>query len=140
MQEFIQMAAKNLGISESQAGSATGGILKMIQQHAAPADAQQLMSKLPGAEGLLGSAPQVMGASAGGGGGLGGLMGKAASMVGGKAGGALGAVAMLQQSGLDMSKINQFVPMFFNFAKGKVGADLIGKILGKVPELAKMAG
>jgi hypothetical protein len=32
------------------------------------------------------------------------------------------------------------VSLFFNFAKGKLGADLIGRVLGKLPELAKIAG
>ena len=52
--------------------------------------------------------------------------------------GALGALAMLQGSGLDMSKLSQFVPMFFTFAKGKAGNELVGRVLGKLPELAKM--
>jgi hypothetical protein len=136
MQEFIQMAASKLGISESQAGSATGGILNLIKQHAAPADAQQLLAKLPGADSLLASAPQVLGASTGGG--IGGMLGKVAGSMGGKAGGALGALAMLQGSGLDMSKISQFVPMFFNFIKGKAGNELVSRVLGKLPELAQM--
>jgi hypothetical protein len=139
MQEFIQMAVKQLGIPEGQASAATGGILQMIQKVAAPADAQQLLGGLPGASALLSQAPQVMGSSSGGSGGLmGGLMGKVAGAVGGQAGGALGALAALQQSGLDMSKAGGLVSLFFNFAKGKLGADLIGRILGNAPELAKL--
>jgi hypothetical protein len=142
MQEFIQMAVKQLGINENQATAATGGILQMIQKHAAPADAKQLIGGLPGADALLQKAPQVLGSSSGAGGGgmLGGVLGKASSMLGGQAGGALGAMAMLQQSGLDMKKAGSLVSLFFNFAKGKLGADLIGRVLGKLPELAKIAG
>ena len=141
MQEFIQMAVKQLGISEGQASAATGGVLQLIQKHAAPADAQQLINGLPGAADLLQQAPQVVGSGTGGGGGggmLGGLMGKAATMVGGQGGAALGALAMFQQSGLDMSKAGGLASLFFNFAKTKVGPDVIGRVLGKLPELAKL--
>jgi hypothetical protein len=67
-------------------------------------------------------------------------MGKASSMLGGKGGAALGALATLQQSGLDAQKAGSFVSMFFNFAKSKIGGDVVARVLGKMPELAKLAG
>lgn len=144
MQDFIQMAVSKLDISETQAGSATGAVLQLIQKHADGSDVQQLLGKVPGAQDVLAKAPVAGGTGGGGlggalGGGLGGLMSQASSMLGG-GGGALGVLASLQQSGLEPGKIAQFVPMLLTFLKEKAGPDLLGKILGKVPELAKLAG
>ncbi|MHC5011903.1 MAG: DUF2780 domain-containing protein [Planctomycetota bacterium] len=139
MQEFIKMAVDGLGVSESTATSATGGVLGFLKEEAGSELFGELASKIPGAADL---ANQVSGAAEGGssGGGLGGMLGKAASMVGGGTTSAMGLVGVLTKSGLDFSKAGSFVSMFMDFVKQKAGADLVGKLLAKVPEIAKVAG
>lgn len=133
MQDFIKMVVDNLGTSEETARSATGGLLGLIQQHADKGDAAELLGKLPGAADLLKET------SGGGGGLLGGIASKLGSAVGGSAGTALGVAGVLKGSGLDSGMFGQFVSMFFDFAKQKAGQELIGRMLSKVPDLAKLA-
>jgi len=132
MQDFIKMATDQLGLSESNARSATGGLLGLLQQHGDKQDSQELIDKLPGASDLL--------KQGGGGGLLGGLAGGLGSAIGGNVGGALGIAGALKGLGLDTDKLGPFISLFFSFAKQKAGADLIGRLLGKIPELAKLAG
>jgi hypothetical protein len=132
MQDFIKMVVDNLGTDEKTARSATGGILGLIQQHADKGDTDELIGKLPGAADLLKE-------SAGGGGGLlGGIASQLGSAIGGGAGTALNVAGVLKGSGLDSGMIGQFVSLFFNFAKQKAGQELVGRLLTKIPDLAKM--
>ncbi len=139
MHEFIQMVTGKLGTSESTARSATGGLLRLIQNQIGNQDFDRLAEKIPGTTDLLreGAAAPAAG---GGFGGFGNLMETATSAVGGKLGATLGLAAQLKGSGLDMSKAGSFVSLFMEFVKSKAGADLAGRILGKIPELKGMAG
>jgi Protein of unknown function VcgC/VcgE (DUF2780) len=118
MQEFIQMAAQQLGISQQQSTAATGGMLGLIQKSMGGSDFNGLLGQLPGASNLLGqvmgggsapapSAPAsgvglggMLGGLLGGGGGssAGGIAGAVGGLLGGGSGGSsnpLGAVASL---------------------------------------------
>lgn len=133
MQDFIKIVVDNLGTDEKTAKSATGGLLGLIQQHADKADADELMGKLPGAADLLTQT------SGGGGGLLGGITSQLGSALGGGAGTALSVAGVLGGSGLDSGIFGKFVSLFLTFAKQKAGQELIGRLLGKIPELAKLA-
>jgi hypothetical protein len=135
IQDFIKSAAENLGEDEGKMESATGGLLKLIQDQAGEGDFQELLSALPGASSLLSGD-----AGDGGGGLMGGLAGMAASALGGKASSSLGVLQVLGKSGLDTGQIGPFVSLFFGFLKQKGSGELVGRILGKIPELAKLAG
>jgi len=139
IQDFITQAAGNPGVSESSASSTTGGLLDLIKNQVADADGQEFVAKIPGAASLMAQAPQAAEASEGGGL-MGGLMGKAGNMLGGNVGSALGVMGLFKQSGLNGDQAGSFVSMFFNFAKSKAGNDLVGKVLGQIPELKKLLG
>lgn len=134
MLDFIQDAASKLGIGEDTAKSATGGLLGLIKDNADPADASDMLSKLPGAADLIPS-----GDSGGGGGMLGGLGDALGGALGG-AGGALGAVQALSKTGLSADKLGGFLELFKNFALPKLGPDLLKRLLGKVPGLGDLLG
>jgi hypothetical protein len=138
MQEFIQMAVNQLGIKEETARSATGGLLQVLQENVGAGDFQNLQDAIPGASDLLKSVSG--GGEAGGGSLLKGVMGKALSTVGVDGGAALGIIGMLSQTGLGAKQVTEFVPMFVNFLKDKAGAGMVTQLLGKVPELKKLAG
>jgi len=140
VQEFVQMAVKNLGIPESVGQSATQGVLGLIQKQAGTADFQGLLISFSGAEELLKGAPGGAAPQTGAGGMLGGLMEKAGSALGGNLGATLGVAGMLKQTGLDAGKAGPFVALLVNFLKQKAGADLVGRLLAKIPEIAKLAG
>ena len=138
MQEFIERVVSQLGTTETTARSATGGLLQMIQKQADPNDAKQLLNALPGASDLMDSAKGTAAGSSGGL--LGGVMKQASSMMGGKLGDSLGVAQMLSSAGLGTSTLGPFVSMFLDFAKQKVGDDVVERTLGKLPELRQLVG
>ena len=135
IQSFIKMASQQLGASESQTKDATGAVLGFLKDKVDDGDFSSMLSALPGASNLL---------SGGGGGGGGGLMGGlsklAGSALGDKFGGAAGLIGALSSSGLESGKIDDFVGLFAGFLKSNLDGDLLGKILGQVPELKKLVG
>ena len=137
LQDFIQSAMKSLGTTEQTTRSATGGVLQLIKQYAGQGDFKEILDKVPGTEALLKEAPSAAPEAKGG---LGGLFKNAASLFGGKAGAAVGVLDMIQKSGLDTSSIGKFLPLFMTFLKSKVGSELVGRVVDKVPELKKLIG
>ncbi|MEN6642967.1 MAG: DUF2780 domain-containing protein [Armatimonadia bacterium] len=132
MQEFIQMVTQRLGISESQATSATGGLLKGLQQHISEQDFSELQEKLPGSQEVMQEAPEQEAAG-------GSLLAKVGSL-GGTLGTVGGLIAPLTKSGLTQDKASGFIQMFLDYVRSKAGADLLGRIVGQVPGLSALAG
>ncbi|MFO0858293.1 MAG: DUF2780 domain-containing protein [Phycisphaerales bacterium] len=145
MQDFINMAVKQLGINESQAKSATGGVLGALQGQMPGGDFSKLMGMLPGAQDLLkGAAPAassggggiggalggLLGGNKGGGGGLGNLASMASSALGGKGGGASALLGVLGNSGISGDKAGGFLKLFMDYVGGKGGGDLLKGITG----------
>ncbi len=141
MQELIQSVMSQMGTSEEGATGAVGGIMGMIKGQVDAGDFAELASKVPGAEDVIAKS-EAAEETGGGGllGGAGGLLGGAASMVGGAGGGALDLMGILGKAGIDSDKAGPLVGMVLNFLKSKAGEELVGKILGKVPQLASLAG
>jgi hypothetical protein len=139
IQDFVQMAVQNLGITEQTAQGAAGGILQTIKGKVSGGDFQQLLGGLEGAEGLLGQAPQAEGQK-GGGGILGKVIGAAASAFGGKGGSALNLAGLLAGAGLSADKLGPFVSLFMNFAKQHLDSGLVSRLLGQLPDLQNLAG
>ncbi len=131
MMDFIQKATTEFGIDAGAAKSAAGGILNMVKDNADKADFGSLMDKMPDLK-------SVMTGGAGAGGGVGGLLGKVGGMLGGGAGSALSVAGVFEKSGLSMDKAGGFVSMPFGWIKGKVGGDLVGRLLGSVPQLKSL--
>lgn len=136
MNEFITIAAQQLGLSEAVSTQAAGGLIKNIQQHVPAADFTQLAAKVPGLTDLVAKSATATG----GGGGLGGMLGSAGSLLGGKLGSLAGLAGTLQSTGLGADKIGPFAGMLVNYLKGKAGGDLVSKILAHVPDLKKLVG
>ncbi|MDH3215902.1 MAG: DUF2780 domain-containing protein [Candidatus Krumholzibacteria bacterium] len=140
VQEFLHSTGQSLGINEETTRSATGGLLQLIKQHATEGDFSKLLGSLPGAEDLMNTAPDASGADSGAAGLLGGLGTKVASALGGGPGSAASALALFKQSGLDTGQARDLVTKFFDFAKARAGSELVGSILGKLPEIKKLMG
>ena len=136
MDEFIQMVTKQLGVSNETGKSATGGILKMIQDQIGGDLFAKVQEQLPGVQGLIGAAEKSGAAETGGGGGLmGSLTSMAGSLLGGKAKGLADITAALSKSGLSLDKIPQFLSLLVGFLKDKLGSDLFASVAAKLPEL-----
>ena len=70
IEEFIQSAVGDLGVSQDAARTGVGGVLQSLQQGAEPGDFQQLLSSMPGAAALLSKAKGVAAGAAEPGGGV----------------------------------------------------------------------
>lgn len=131
MQEFIEQVTSQLGVGESEARSATGGILGMLKEKLGAGDFSEVLSKLPGADALVAESEQ--GGEEEAGGGLGGLLGKASSMLGG-GGGAANLAGILGKSGLSLAKVGPFVSKLMGFLGDKLPSGLLAKVQGAMPE------
>ena len=126
---FVQMAAQNLNVSEDSAKQATGGVLDAIKGQVGGGDFSELLSKVPGAEGLVT-------AESSGGGMMSGLLGSAVSAIAGdKAAGAASIISAITSSGIGSDQAGGFMSMFVGFLQQQAGDQLMGKILSKVPGL-----
>ena len=136
MDEFIQLVTKQLGVSAETSKSATGGILKMLQDQLGGELFAKVQAQLPGVQGLIGAADKAgTGASDAGGGLMGSLTSMADSLLGGKAKGLAEITSTLTKSGLSVEKIPQFMTLLIDFLKDKLGNDLFATLAAKLPEL-----
>lgn len=136
MDEFIQLVTKQLGVSSETSKSATGGILKMLQDQLGGELFAKVQAQLPGVQGLIGAADKAgTGAADAGGGLMGSLTSMAGSLLGGKAKGLAEITAALTKSGLSVEKIPQFMTLLIDFLKDKLGNDLFATLAAKLPEL-----
>ena len=130
MEQLIAQVTQAAGIDADTAQKAVGTVLGFLKKEA-PADAvNQLLEKIPGAEGLIASSQ----AEAGGGGlmgAIGGLMG------GGGVGGLMGLAGQLQGMGLGMGQMQEVGKTLFAHGKEVVGEDVMGQIAGSVPGLSQ---
>ncbi len=129
MLDFVELAAKQLGIGSDTAGSATSAILNLLKAQDSGDAGDNLLSAIPGAQEFLSKNSS--------GGSLGGLMGGLGSMMGGS-GAALGALASLKAGGLDSDKIGPFVSMFIDYAKQKAGPALVEQFLKAMPSIGQL--
>lgn len=140
MEEFINLAVKQLGISKEAGTSATGGLLGLLQKQLGGGDFSKVFGAIPGASQLAGSAGGGPGGSGGGGGLLGSALGAIGSKVGIDLGGAAGLLGVLGKSGLNTDQFGPFVKLFMDFVKGKTGPGAADTIMNKLPELKKLLG
>ncbi|MCO4768433.1 MAG: DUF2780 domain-containing protein [Deltaproteobacteria bacterium] len=153
MQEFIKLAASQLGVSEDTGNAATKGVLGMLQDGMDGGDFGSLTSALPGAAELLGGGDDGGGLGGALGGMLGGALGGGdpgggglGGMLGGALGGGLGdnpmlaAVMQLAASGLDKEQAGPFIQLFLKFVQDKAGDGLLEKVLAAVPALKALGG
>lgn len=135
MDQFIEMAAGKLGVDAGIVQKALGIVLNLIKDNADGSDFQSLLGSLPGAAALL---DQGDGDSGGG-----GLLGAAAGALGGMMGGggaSLGALAQLNETGLDGGQVGSLLELFKGYATEQGGSDLVGRLVASVPGLDQLAG
>ncbi len=130
MEQLIAQITQATGIDVETAQKAVGAILGFLKREG-PADAvNQLIEKIPGAEGLIAE-------SGGEGGGGGGLMGALGGLMGGGAGGLMGLAGQLQGMGLGMGQMQEVGKTLFSQGRELVGEDVMGQIAGSVPGLSQ---
>lgn len=127
MEQLIAQIQQAAGIDADTAQKAIGTILGFLQKEAPPEAVNQLIEKLPGAEGLIASAQ----ANAGGG----GLLGAMGGLFGG--GGLMALAGQLQGIGLGMGEMQAVGKTLFEQGRQVVGEDVMGQIAGSIPGLSQ---
>ncbi len=126
MEQLIAQVSHAAGIDADTAGKAIGIILGFLQKEAPPEAVNQLIEKIPGAEGLIASAQDAGG---------GGLMGAFGGMMGG--GGLMALAGQLQGLGLGMGQMQEVGRTLFAQGRELAGEDVMGQIAGSVPGLGQ---
>ena len=135
MQEFIQSAAKQLGIEESVASQATSTVLGFLKEKLTRGEFGELAAQVPGLSDLAGAdaSDEESGGSM-----LGSMMKAASSALGGDAGDALALTGKLKDSGLDVDKLAPFLGRLIEYVKDNAGEETINAILDKLPQLKSL--
>ena len=126
MDELIARITKATGLDAATAQKAIGIILTFLKKEGPPAEVNQLLAAMPGAE-------QAVAQSGDGGPGAtgGGFMG----MMGG--GGVMGLGTQLIGAGVSMGQMQPLGRELFAYGREKAGEDVMGPIVGSVPGLGQ---
>ena len=116
MDELLDRLVANVGVDRATAEKAVGIILAFLLKEGPSDKVQALVDQMPGAETAMAAA------ASSGGFGMGGIMG-----VGTK----------LMAAGLGMDQMQVATSEIIDFARGKIGEDAVGEIVGSIPGLAQ---
>ena len=122
MDELISRLVSTVGISEEQAGKAIEIMLNFLKQSGPSDKVNELLSKMPGATDLVGTADQGGGSLLGG---MGNMMG------------AMGAMGQLTSAGLGMGEVQGVTKEVVGYAKEHAGSDLVDEIVGSIPGISQ---
>lgn len=136
MEEIIKNISLKLNLPESVVRQGVGIILSFVKQKAAGTQFERFIALLPGASGVLASAPSSSGSA--GGGLLGGILGKAGGLMGGNLGAAAEAMGALQRAGIPIDKAAPLASEFFNQAKAVAGPESVAALLEQIPALKSL--
>gem|GEM_PF-798041 len=136
---LIGQLTSEVGISDTQANTAVGGILNLLKDNTDGSDVSSLIDGLPGAESLMSQATSaVSGAddTSSMGGMIGGLASKflGGSSLGDSLGGLAGVTSLLSATDLNAGQLGDVASRLFSFAKENVGEELVSKVIDNVPE------
>lgn len=145
MQNLISSLAQQFGLRADQVQAGAGAVLQLLQEKAGSGEFQQLIAKIPGAQGWIEQAMKLSQGGAGAAGGAGGgLLGAASSILGAVTGqgqtGLAGILGKLESAGFQPDSAAQFVPALLEKLKGAAGPETVEKVLGQVPGLQGLQG
>ena len=137
---LIGQLTSEVGISDTQANTAVGGILNLLNDNAeGDSSVASLIGGLPGADSLMTSAASAVsggGDSAGTGGMLGGLASKflGGSGLDSSLGGMAGVASLLSATDLNAGQLGDVASRLFAFAKENVGEELVEQVVNVLPD------
>ncbi|MCI5049611.1 MAG: DUF2780 domain-containing protein, partial [Rickettsiales bacterium] len=112
--QFINQAVSQLGISQQDAEQGTSGLLSLLQQNADGSNFSSLLSKIGGAETLMNQYDAGKNLDSG----ASGLLGAAAGLLGGQTGSNMALItSLISQLNIDSSQLAGLANMFFAFVK-----------------------
>jgi hypothetical protein len=125
MEELIARVTKATGLDAAVAEKAVGIILAYLQKEGPPAEVNQLLAAMPGAEQVAAQAGD--GGPGATGGGFMGMMGGGVMALGGK----------LMGAGVSMGQMQPLGRELFAYGREKAGEDVMGPIVGSIPGLSQ---
>jgi hypothetical protein len=125
MEELIARVTKATGLDAAVAEKAIGIILAYLQKEGPPAEVNQLLAAMPGAEQVAAQAGD--GGPGATGGGFMGMMGGGVMALGGK----------LMGAGVSMGQMQPLGRELFAYGREKAGEDVMGPIVGSIPGLSQ---
>ena len=124
MDELIARVTQKTGLDASTAEKAIAIIMNFLKKEGPPAEVNQLVAAIPGAEQAMANAQ----ASDTGGGGIMGMMG-------GMGGGVMALGGQLMGVGVGMGQMQPLGRELFAYGREKAGEDVMGPIVGAIPGL-----
>jgi hypothetical protein len=122
MEELLARVTQATGLDAATATKAIGIILNFLKKEGPPAEVNQLLASMPGAEAAMAQAPES-----------GGLAG----MMAGMGGGVMALGGQLMGAGVSMGQMQPLGRELFAFGREKAGEDVMGAIVGSVPGLTQ---
>ena len=126
MDELIARVTASTGLDAATAQKAIGLILAFLKKEGPPAEVNQLLAAMPGAEQAV--AQSGDGGSGASGGGLMGMM---------MGGGVMALGTQLMSAGVSMGQMQPLGRELFAYGREKAGEDVMGPIVGSVPGLGQ---
>ena len=130
----MDMVISQLGVTQPQAEGGIGALLSSAKGTMGDTKYGDLMSMLPGLNGLADKAPGAVSAS---GGSLGGLASAAGGLLGGSSGNSLAGVgqiaSMFESLGLSPEMVGQFSKLLLDYAQSEGGAKAFELLKGALP-------
>ncbi len=132
--DLIELTADHAGLSDEQARLGLAGALALISKHADAAKAEQLMDAIPGARGLAEEGAALTQSR----GVVGGLMSKAGGASGAAMADAMTINQHLARKGINVSDMQEILPVAMTFVQAKTGKDLLREVLMSIPGLGPL--
>ena len=125
MDELIARVTKATGLDATTAQKAIVIILAFLKKEGPPAEVNQLLAAMPGAEQAVGQSGD--GGPGATGGGFMGMMGGGVMALGGQ----------LMGAGVSMGQMQPLGRELFAYGREKAGEDVMGPIVGSIPGLSQ---
>jgi hypothetical protein len=124
MNDLLKRLTRELGVSKDQARGGLVALLRAGRQNMAPADFEEFVADIPGADQLLRDSPPPSALSS--------LAGGIGSLFGGRSspGRWAGLAASFTELGVDIPTARRFGPIVIDYVREHGGEDLVDKIRG----------
>jgi hypothetical protein len=132
--DLIDAVADHSGLSDEQSHMGLAGALALIQKHADPVKVSELFSAIDGSGDLAAEGAAMMQNK----GLVGGLMSKAGGASGAAMADAMTINQNLARKGINVSDMQEILPVAMRFVQEKTGKDLLREVLMSIPGLGPL--
>jgi hypothetical protein len=134
IEDLIEAVADHSGLSDEQSRMGLAGALTLMQKHADAAKVDELMTAIPGSRELAAEGAGMMQNK----GLVGGLMSKAGGASGAAMADAMTINQNLAKKGVNVSDMQEILPVAMKFVQEKTGKDLLREVLMSIPGLGPL--